>query len=514
MAGHRPVGFSGALDAHLPRVRSGLVKALTKAQKDFQKETLKLRRPLVEELASTLVDFGEDVHCDIGIWRGLEQLQQEFFGTPLPFALKPGAELPHDQIAPERVQHFLWVLYPQLKPDLILTPSHVDLIHLAGVAARFLQEQFQGLPKDSGVKEFLGTPNAEAWKVKRKLVWLGTRSYLFRLMFAKFAEEPKKCSDIATIDDFVCQICTEWSGLGALDILARVLSLPPGRRDDLLSWYERHLAVYQVLSSSQEVVRLRNLVNDQTYHVRIDLPRNVFTTGMNVIGSLVPWNGEWVWSGQQSAVGDLGAKELEALKDGFRKLPSIAYRYCKEDLKIARKSVENQYREFVSRHGKDWVVFPDGPALAADWQEAARRRIEALPESRRKQVMEQHGLTESGPIITLPADLQEGANGIGVYCNPEVGQEIMGNFNFVVSGLKRRGIGLTPDESSAIRAWIRGKEISPAFVRSLVAEFGSSSIETAFLLDKQSERYSLDYLLRRYKGVFYRTKYPSVTLVH
>ncbi|MCY2986792.1 MAG: sigma 54-interacting transcriptional regulator, partial [Planctomycetota bacterium] len=42
------------------------------------------------------------------------------------------------------------------------------------------------IPEDSGVAAFLGTPGVHGWDVKRKLIWLGTHSYMFRLPFARY----------------------------------------------------------------------------------------------------------------------------------------------------------------------------------------------------------------------------------------------------------------------------------------------------------------------------------------
>jgi hypothetical protein len=65
----------------------------------------------------------------------------------------------------------------------------------------------------------------------------------------------------------------------------------------------------------------------------------------------------------------------------------------------------------------------------------------------------------------------------------------------------------------AIVGWIQSREISPGFVRRLAEDHGDESIRAAFRLDKHDEDYALEYLLRRYKGVFYRRRYPTLTLV-
>ena len=288
---------------------------------------------------------------------------------------------PGDEISPPRLQHFLWILYPQLIPDLLLRPDHTDLVRLAQVAADVLQEQFADLPKDSGVKHFLGTPNEYGWEVKRKLIWLGTRSYLFRIFCQRYVEEQNaKFSDIGVIDDFLCQQCTEWAGLGALEILASVLDLPPERRADLLSWSERHNAVYKVLSGNKEKIEVLNLINDVKYRVRLSLERNPFARGSFVHGSLVPWDGEWYWSGEAEDIRSVGRGEIEQVRQNYRKLPSIYYRYSSGGPEEGTGDGPPAIRGVRGKHSKDWVVYPDGLTMAADWQKSAKAKIASLPE--------------------------------------------------------------------------------------------------------------------------------------
>jgi hypothetical protein len=117
------------------------------------------------------------------------------------------------------------------------------------------------------------------------------------------------------------------------------------------------------------------------------------------------------------------------------------------------------------------------------------------------------------PKVSIPEDLLASDNGIGVYFNPDEGAEIVQDFNDILSGLKKRGRDLTHAEEDAIRGWVWSGEVSPGFVRRLADEFGDESIKVAFLLDKRHEGYALEYLLRRYKGRFYRPRYPTLTIV-
>ena len=86
------------------------------------------------------------------------------------------------------------------------------------------------------MKTFLTTPNTYGWEVKRKLVWMGQHSYLFRLPCAHYVRDHGGTADIPTLDDFLCQETTHWSGLGVIDILAATLDITDSQRRDLRSW--------------------------------------------------------------------------------------------------------------------------------------------------------------------------------------------------------------------------------------------------------------------------------------
>ena len=64
-----------------------------------------------------------------------------------------------------------------------------------------------------------------------------------------------------------------------------------------------------------------------------------------------------------------------------------------------------------------------------------------------------------------------------------------------------------------IRQFLYADAISPQFVRKLVQDYGDASIAAAFLIPQDCDKYYLEYLLRRYKGHFYRKRYPSLTIV-
>jgi hypothetical protein len=105
-------------------------------------------------------------------------------------------------------------------------------------------------------------------------------------------------------------------------------------------------------------------------------------------------------------------------------------------------------------------------------------------------------------------------NGVGIYFHPAEGQEIMEGFNTIVSGLQKQGEQVTDDEAESLRAFLSSDAISPEFVRTVMREYGDASIAAAFLIQSETAPQYLEYLLRRYKGHFYRRRYPSITLVN
>ena len=99
-------------------------------------------------------------------------------------------------------------------------------------------------------------------------------------------EQPAGGSEVGRTDDFVCQECTRWSGLGAIDLMAGVLDISEDDRTDLRSWYERHASPDHLVSVSNEILQAVNIVNDQPYRIRINMERHPFKPGQLVFGSL------------------------------------------------------------------------------------------------------------------------------------------------------------------------------------------------------------------------------------
>src|SRR5262245_30155415 len=357
---HRPNQHLGRSERPLLRITTDLTGFLLKAQRSLTFETLYLSKQQREALAQILVEFAEDLHQDLGIWRSLEQYNLDFFGTTLPCILPADGQRDAEPVTPARVQYLLWTLYSEIEPELILAPQHHDLVRLASVIAAFLHERFAHVQFDSGVKTFLTLPNTYGWDVKKKLIWLGQHSYLFRLSFDHYVLVHGGKPDIPTIDDFLCQATTCWSGLGVIDLLAALLNITDEQRASLRGWYERHTAYFRVVAVREPFLEVVNLFNEQSYTVRVEVEAKRFDAGGLVYGSLVPWDGTWYWSGVQQAFGTVTNDIVQrACKEFSLKASHIVYRYNEPLAAKAHEIVSKHYRQFVAYYGKDLVRYPD-----------------------------------------------------------------------------------------------------------------------------------------------------------
>lgn len=510
---HRPEGYFESELQALDKIANSLFRVLSTAQKSFVHKTLRLSKLQLRELSAVMVEFAEDILNKTGIWKSLERYNQSFFGTPLPFSLAAGQKMPDAPINKSRIHYLLWNKYSELCDGLILSPGHTDLSFLVEEIVQFFDDQIiTGFPDNSSIKALMIRPNQYGWDIKKKLLWLGRHSYLFRHSFGIYIRENGGKPEIPVIDDFVCQNASKWSGLGVPDILAEMLDLSKSQRGELQSWPLRHFACFRIESIKGVMVVARNIICDKEYSIRVGDESKLFEVGHTYLGSLVPWNGEWYWSGQQAGYGELPQDYLEELRQDFlQKSPQITYRYCDSLLKKAKKSIKMHYRNFVKFHGDDLVVFEDGYAMAAAVQKQHRSEFEAQPKEIVEEVMKTRNLKNPWPNYSYPPELLDSDNGIGVFFNQDEGQEIMQEFNDVVRGFKKKGDNLGEEEIESIRGFIESTSISPEFVEKLAKKYGAESIAEAFLLRTVDEIDYLEYILRQYKGHHFRERYPNIS---
>ena len=93
IASNRPPGSAGRLDQRLAGLALRLRGVVAETQRLFIYPACQLDNDALDELAVALIEFAEDIHAGIGLWRALENYQSEFFGTPLPLFLDVGESL-------------------------------------------------------------------------------------------------------------------------------------------------------------------------------------------------------------------------------------------------------------------------------------------------------------------------------------------------------------------------------------------------------------------------------------
>jgi hypothetical protein len=508
---YRPKGFIGKGDSYLSPTINNLEKHITTIETKYNYDTLKLNKNQKRILSLLLIEFAEDLHNDIGLWKSIENYNVQLFSTPLPLFIKNEDEIT-EIFDISRIKYFIYTIYFELEPELVFSPNHNDLNILAEGIVIFLRNSFTKIPKDSGIKKYLSQPNDYCWDFKRKLVWVGSNSYLFRNSCNRYALERNNGKlEIAIIDDFICQENTIWSGLGVIDILSKAINLPEQIQNDVKSWYERYIAYYQVLSIDNNILVLKNIINDIKYEVYFDIPYHPFKIDSIIFGGIIPYGKYWSWSGVQHDCGILKDKNtISKIKNDFiKKATRIVYRYDKQLLSKAKESIIIHYTDFITYFGNDLVFFEDGLTMAAEIQKKDKQKYEKLSKDELDRIMKKNDMKNPFPNMNLPQSILDSENGIAVFFNKDEGSEMMMCFNDVLNGFKKQGLDLTNEEKDIIREFITSDAISPNFIYRMIKDYGDKSINSAFLIN--SEGSNIEFLLHKYKGHFYRNKYPEIS---
>ncbi len=510
---NRPEGFPSKDTPTLQNVAKEIYYFIKEIEKTFTYNTLVLSKSGLEELAIVVVEFAEDILNNIGIWKAIEHYNQKIFGNPLPLSLPKSESFEKDDINTYRVHHLLWKVYQELIPDLILSPEQIDLNVLTSQLTEFLNQLKKKFPKYSSVKQLLNSPNRYGWEVKRKLIWLGRNSYIFRRCFDDYIKDFDSNRRIEGTDDFICQDKTKWSGLGVVDVLAEVINISDKQKKELRSWNERHAAYYKIISKKYgKELKVENIINNKMYSVYLDADLDVFNAGEIILGSLVPWNEEWYWSGVQYKYSHIPDKDLKEMKMSFIKNSGkIVYRYCDELAERAHKSIKAQYQKFIDFHGDNLVVFPDGYAMAAALQNQSKQEFKAAPKKTVERIMKKNKLKNPCSNFSFPIDLLENETGIGVFFNPREGVEIFPDFYTLQRGLQKKGKNVTDNEKDIILGFIESNAISPSFVNRLIKKYGFESITEAFLIRNNPDKNQFEYLLKCRKGQYYFKRYPNLS---
>ena len=127
--------------------------------------------------------------------------------------------------------------------------------------------------------------------------------------------------------------------------------------------------------------------------------------------------------------------------------------------------------------------------MATDLHKFHQYQFASAPKEDVEAFLKKHQLSEPSPHVDLSPALLACEDGIGVYFNPEEGQEMMTSFDDVLHGFQKHGRGLSEDESEMIRQLLYSDAISPQFVHKLVQDYGDASIAAAFLIPQDCDTY-------------------------
>lgn len=501
IAESRPSGYRGRGDKYLADIAAELYRLILKDQGQHPYEKLVLDNENAAELAAIFVQFAEDIHADLGLWRSIESANQEYFGTPLPFLVEAGDAQPElARFDRRRLQHLLGVILPSVGAGFSLAPDDDEVRQLAEVASIYLTRRFEKMPTDSGIKQFLDTDNHYGWDVKRKLMWLGMKSYLFRHFYETyFSDNYDEDNAIKLCENFIFGECTAWSGMGVIDVLAGALSLPEEDRATVRSWYERHMSYYRVLTLEKlgpelEVLTARNVVNGLPYTIEMNVDDAPFVPDMIVSGALYPWRGKWCWSGEQETMHPVGPEfDLKARATFLQQAPSAAYCYCLPELEEARKFAIANHEQFLAFYGSDLIAFPDADSLIAS--EEKRLRAE--------------GLKDTDFNIPLPPSFHKQSDGVGLFSSPTLGVEAVRAYSLIASGMLKKGTDLTDAECLAVVGIIADRVCSVELVQRLVDEHGMGSFGAVLSHKTVPAEFTLKVALRCNKGDSFRRCYPT-----
>ena len=109
-----------------------------------------------------------------------------------------------------------------------------------------------------------------------------------------------------------------------------------------------------------------------------------------------------------------------------------------------------------------------------------------------------------------PRQFVENEKGVAVFYHEGEGVEMFTGCGILLSSLKEQDEPLTPDEMEILQAFIEEETISPAFVRRVIRDVGSSGLEKLYFLTNGTD--GVEYLLRRFKGCYYRKRHPNISL--
>lgn len=488
---HRPSGFRGKGDRAVLNLHKEMSRFLLRLKGQLNANLLNVSSEDLNTLSAALVEFAEDLYNNIGLWESLENYNLQQFGTPLPIVLAQGKHIIDEPFDPFRIKYFLWNFLPELSSlkQQHITPFDADLDKISLQVAEFFDENFLKIPRGSGITKFLNQPNKFISQIKKKLIWIATDAYLFRTHLVHYLEKEELKPLPAAIDDYACQVCTTWSGLGAINILALVLNLPEEEKKDIINWYKRDLAIFEVKELKGRTSQLLNQVNGRSCWVVEENTRATYKVGDLVMGSLYQYKNEWYWSGAKAAIPAMLSSKVDEILQEIKSQASYIY----GDLE---NKLQERYSYMMEKmNGIDLHYFDDGRAL-----KLFIKKLHEDPIAVEKEVL-------------THVDIPRNKNGVALFLSKDDTPKIFADYNDLSKALKKEGNHLDEVDKKSLRDLLMSKNVNPKFVKRLAQEYGTASIFQYYFGKKEVEHFALDYLLRKYKGQYFRERFFARSLL-
>ena len=90
---NRPKGFNNKEDKFLISLINEIEKLITETQILYSHDTIKLDKKQRQILSTLIIEFAEDLHCEIGLWNSVEYYNKHLFNTPLPLFVNSENEI-------------------------------------------------------------------------------------------------------------------------------------------------------------------------------------------------------------------------------------------------------------------------------------------------------------------------------------------------------------------------------------------------------------------------------------
>jgi hypothetical protein len=357
--------------------------------------------------------------------------------------------------------------------------------------------------------------NKDGGFVKRRLIWLGMASYLFRFSASNYLADKEK--NVSTVEDFLMQMNTKLSGFTPLDIFVEMADLDEESKKELQKWEEPYMALYYVEDQTGDYWTVKNLINKKDYKVWKDYgaPERVdpIKKGIYCLGGIVPWQKEWRWSGEQVIYTSLAPENIsQIIKVIKNDYPKMIYRYCEESRKKAFEYVKEEYDFFISYFKTKLVTFESGYTmrdhLQQYYQAFNKLELEKMPKEEKKKF----NLEDGAPPMDWPAPLLE-SMGTAIFYVADRGVNFLTDFREFLKTLKKKGVDLTKDDEEAIYGYVTDPGVPYQLFHHLKKDYSFESVKCAFRVKEWNEERDLEFLLRCYKGRQYKEKFPDIKLV-